>query len=305
MNARRVLATSFAGLMMVCGAIAQDELSTAYNDLKAASESKKPPAEIKRLAVAAFAAAKKNTGSLPADTDKEAWDARVKYAGDVSGFAEYAVYAAAVAAPPAAAVDLYAYLEAQAPKSKYMGMAYPRYVRALQQAGQTAQVGPVAEKAVAAFPEDPQLLMLAADYVMGKQQADRALGYSRRAVVILDRHPKAPEGVAAADWDRQNASALGRAHYYAGLVYGTKRQWAECDKELRPALALIKDNATFTANAYYWLGESNYALGRQVMDRTQINQGMKYLETAATMSGPYRELASTRLRGMKQEMGVK
>ena len=130
MNARRVLATSFAGLMMVCGAIAQDELSTAYNDLKAASESKKPPAEIKRLAVAAFAAAKKNTGPLPADTDKEAWDARVKYAGDVSGFAEYAVYAAAVAAPPAAAVDLYAYLEAQAPKSKYMGMAYPRYVRA-------------------------------------------------------------------------------------------------------------------------------------------------------------------------------
>ncbi len=305
MNVRNVLTISFAGLMMVCGALAQDELSTAYNDLKAASETKKPPAEIKKLAEVAFAAAKKNTGPVPADTDKDAWDARVKYAGDVSGFAEYALYASAVGAPPAAAVDLFGYLEAQAPKSKYMGLAYPRYVQALQQSGQTAKVGPTAEKAVAAFPDDAQLLMLAADYEMGKQQADRALGFAKRASAILERHPKAPEGVAAAEWERQNASALGRAHYYAGLVYGTKRQFAECDKELRPALALIKDNATFTANAYYWLGESNYALGRQVMDRTQINQGMKYLETAATMSGPYRELAGTRLRGMKQEMGVK
>lgn len=59
MNARNVLTISLAGLMMVCGALAQDELSTAYNDLKAASEAKKPPAEIKKLAEVAFATAKK------------------------------------------------------------------------------------------------------------------------------------------------------------------------------------------------------------------------------------------------------
>jgi tetratricopeptide (TPR) repeat protein len=198
-------------------------------------------------------------------------------------------------------VDLYAFLEASAPKSKYMGLAYPRYVAALTQAGQTAKVGPIAEKAVAAFPDDPSLQMMAADYEMGRQQADRALGFSRKAATILDRSPKAPEGVSQADWD----NLKGRAHYYTGLIDGTKHDWGACDKELRTALPLIKSNAGFTANANYWLGESNYALGRQTMDRTQINQGMKYIETAATMSGPYRETASLRLRAMKQEMGIK
>ena len=301
----KCLTIAFAGMMMVCGALAQDELSSAYNDLKAATDAKKAPAEIKKLAETALAAVKKNTGPAPADIDKDSWAARVKYAGEVQIQVEYIVYATALSAPAAQAVDLFGFLETSAPKSTYMGLAYPRYVQALQQSGQTAKVGPMAEKAVAAFPDNAQLLMMAADYEMNRQGADRALGYAKRASAILERRPKAPEGVAAAEWDRQNNSALGRAHYYAGVVYGSKHQWAECDKELRPALPLIKDNAAFTANTYYWLGESNYALGRQVMDRTQINQGMKYLEQAATMSGPYRELAGTRLRGMKQEMGVK
>jgi hypothetical protein len=298
----KALTIGFAGLMFVCGALfAQDELTTAYNELKAASDAKKPPAEIRKLAEGAFAAVKKNSGPPPADTDKESWDARVKYAQDVQVQVEYAVYTAAIAAPAAQAAELYAFLEASAPKSKYMGMAYPRYVAALQQSGQTAKVGPIAEKAVATFPEDATLQLMAADYEMNRQQADRALGYARRAAAILDRQAKAPEGTSQADWD----SMKGKAHYYAGLIYGTKRQFAECDKELRPALPLIKANAAFTANATYWLGEANYALGRQTMDRAQINQGMKYIEQAATMSGPYRDLAGQRLRAMKQEMGIK
>jgi hypothetical protein len=298
----KALTIGFAGLMFVCGALlAQDELATAYNDLKAAAEAKKPPAEIKKLAENAFAAVKKNQGPAPADTDKDSWAARVKYAGEVETQVEYIVYASAVAAPPAQAVDLYAFLEATAPKSKYMGLAYPRYVAALTQAGQTAKVGPIAEKAVAAFPEDASLQMMAADYEMNRQQADRALGYSRKAAAILDRSPKAPEGVAQGEWD----NLRGKAHYYSGLILGTKHDWGASDKELRTALPLIKSNAGFTANANYWLGESNYALGRQTMDRTQINQGMKYIEQAATMSGPYRETASQRLRTMKQEMGIK
>ena len=293
---------AFAGLMTLCGALlAQDELSSAYNDLKAASEAKKSPAEIKTLAQAALAAVKKNQGPAPADTDKDSWEARVKYAGEVQTQVEYIVYASALTAPAAQAADMFAFLETTAPKSKYMGLAYPRYVAALQQSGQTAKVGPIAEKAVAAFPGDPSLQMMAADYEMNRQQADRALGYARQAGGILDRTPKAPEGIPQAEWD----NLKGRAHYYAGLIFGTKRQWAECDKELRPAMALIRSNAAFTANATYWLGEANYALGRQVMDRTQINQGMKYIEQAATMSGPYRELAGQRLRAMKQEMGLK
>jgi tetratricopeptide (TPR) repeat protein len=293
---------AFAGLMMICGALlAQDELSTAYNELKAASDAKKSPAEIKTLAQAALAAVKKNQGPAPADVEKESWEARVKYAGEIQTQIEYIIYASAAAAPAAQAVDMFAYLEQVAPKSQYMGQAYPRYVAALQQAGQAAKVGPIAEKAVAAFPGNPQLLMMAADYEMARQGADRALGYAKQAGGIFDRTPKAPEGVPQAQWD----TLKGTAHYYAGLIYGTKRQWAECDKELRPAMALIKGNAAFTANATFWLGEANYALGRQTMDRTQINQGMKYIEQAATLGGTYRDTAATELRRMKQEMGLK
>ncbi len=118
----KVLITSFAALAMACAILsAADDLQTNNDALRAAVDAKKPAAEIKRLAVLVLTEAKKQMGPAPADsTDKENWDAHVKYAEQVSEFAEYALYSTALSAPSATMVDLISTLETQAPKSKYL-----------------------------------------------------------------------------------------------------------------------------------------------------------------------------------------
>ena len=60
-------------------------------------------------------------GPAPAEhRQRTAWDARVKYAEQISEYAEYALYSAAIGAPSATALDMVSTLEAQAPKSKYL-----------------------------------------------------------------------------------------------------------------------------------------------------------------------------------------
>ena len=118
----KVWMISFVALAMTCAILpaADDPLQTASDGLRAAVDGKKGAAEIKRLAVAVMAEAKKQMGPAPADMDKDAWDARVKYAEQTSEYAEYALYSAAIGAPAATSLDLVSTLEAQAPKSKYL-----------------------------------------------------------------------------------------------------------------------------------------------------------------------------------------
>ena len=90
-----------------------------------------------------------------------------------------------------------------------------------------------------------------------------------------------------------------------GVVAANKRDWGTTDKELRASLTGIKGNPQLEGPAYYFLGEADYAMGRQSMDRAMADQGIKYILQASLINGQYQQSAATEARRMKTEMGEK
>ncbi len=258
----KVMITTIAALAMLCATLpaADDALQTNSDALRAAVDGKKGAAEIKRLSIAVFADAKKQMGPAPADADKENWDAHVKYAQQVSEYAEYALYSASVGAPAATAIDMISTLEAQAPKSKYLT-------------------------------QDAYLVV--ANAAMTGQQGDRAAAFARRSLT-------APKGA-------KPDQATAQAHYIIGVVAATsaKKDYATADKELRASLTGIKGIPAMEGPAYFFLGEADYTLGRQGMDRAQADQGIQFLVKCSLIPGQYQASAVTEAKRMKTELGEK
>jgi hypothetical protein len=116
----------------------------------------------------------------------------VDHAKGVGLYAEYALYGAAVASPAATLVDLISTLEKENPKSQYLDNAYGAYLVALTQTGSSAKVVAIAEKAVANFPENEDLLLVLADAAVSNKQSDRALTYANRLVAARWRTIPSP-----------------------------------------------------------------------------------------------------------------
>ena len=68
--------------------------------------------------------------------------------------------------PPDVLVDLISTLEQYNPKSKYLGAAYGQYLVALDKTGAKAKIPAIAEKALANFPENDDLLMYMTETAM-------------------------------------------------------------------------------------------------------------------------------------------
>jgi hypothetical protein len=133
--------------------------------------------------------------------------------------------------------------------------------------------------------------LVVANAALTSQQGDRAAAFAKKALT-------APKG-------GKPELAAGTAHYIIGVVAANKKDMATADKELRAALPGIKGTPLLEGPAYYFLGEANYTLGRQGMDRTQADQGIKYLLQCASISGQYQSAAGAEARRMKTEMGEK
>src|SRR5262249_44575906 len=143
-----------------------------------------------------------------AAAEKDTWKQRNERARGIESYTEYALYSSASQGQPAATVDLMAALEQQNPKSKYLDLGYARYMNALNQSGGSANAPAVAEKALANFPENQDLLLLLANSSMQNKQPDRALDYSKRLVAVIEKHPPKPEGVSDEDWTKKENTAL-------------------------------------------------------------------------------------------------
>jgi hypothetical protein len=133
--------------------------------------------------------------------------------------------------------------------------------------------------------------LVVANAAMTAQQADRASSFARKALT-------APKGA-------KPEQATGTAHYIIGVVAANKKDMSTADKELKAALPGIKGIPAMEGPAYYFLGEADYSLGRQSMDRVQADQGIKYELQAALISGQYQSMASAEAKRMKTEMGEK
>jgi hypothetical protein len=219
---------------------------------------------------------------VPEGTSKEEWDKHIAYARDVELYAEYALFA----------VELIGALEGQNPKSKYLENAYGAYFMALSQTGAGSRIPAIAEKALASFPRNEDLLLVLADNAMDRKQSDRA----------LSNHPK-PEEMSAAAWERKRNRALGRGHWIAGMMHSEKAQYMAADQDLRAALPLIKGNDAMTAAALFHLGLAKYQLGKMTLKKAQVLEAVKFSEQAAAFQGPFAQQAWHNAQVMKTEAG--
>lgn len=133
--------------------------------------------------------------------------------------------------------------------------------------------------------------LVVANAAMTAQQGDRAMAFARKSLL-------APKGA-------KPEQATGTAHYIIGIVAATKKDLPTADKELRAALPGIKGTPSLEGPAYYYLGEADYSLGRQGMDRNLADQGIKYILQSSLITGQYQGMAATEARRMKTEMGEK
>src|SRR5271167_638289 len=117
----KILKLGFGILLLAGFAIAADDLDSAFQGLQAAEKSG-DSAQIKKFAVETANFAKPIIASPAPETPeaKDAWKQRVEYAQSAQVHAEYALYVAAVKAPPAVGLELLQTLEQVNPKSKYL-----------------------------------------------------------------------------------------------------------------------------------------------------------------------------------------
>jgi len=292
-------------LVLVAGpAVAvADEMDDAYQSLKDAV-AKKDAAAVKKVAPEAYQLAKKaeaETAPTSAD-EKEAWTQHVAYAKDVESFTEYSLYATAVQSPSEQLVELIAMLEVQNPKSKYLADAYAPYFAALNATGAAAKIPAIAEKALENLPDNEDVLAVCVEQAMKRSQVDRALTLANRLTAAVNKHTK-PEGVQQADWDRRRGALLAQGYYTAGVIYGSKQQFALSDKALRAALPLIKGNNAMMGPALFQLGVDNYQLGKMTNNKAKILEAAKFSEDAAAIPGAHADQAWRNAQLMKTEAG--
>ncbi|MCX6627508.1 MAG: hypothetical protein NTW28_07760 [Candidatus Solibacter sp.] len=239
--------------------------------------------------------------AAPQDAEeKKAWQERVTYAKNAQSYVDSALSGTALQSEPEVLIDLLSTLEGLNPKSKYLDEAYGSYLLALNKSGAAAKIPAVAEKALASFPENEDLLLYMTDAAMTKKQADRALVYANRLTASLSKHAK-PEGVSAADWERKRNASLGHGYYVAGVISADKGVWVAADKNLRAAVPLIQGQPTMLGPALYFLGVANYQLAKMTMNKPKMIEAVKFSEQAMAIQGPYQSQAQKNAFIMKDE----
>ncbi|MCU0247431.1 MAG: hypothetical protein MUC42_12710 [Bryobacter sp.] len=281
-------------------AVDPNDLESSYQNLQKAVAQKDPDL-VKKLVGETLALANKVMAEPEPDNEyqKSAWKSETGYAREIATYTEYALFATAVASPPATTVELMAKLEAQNPKSKYLDEGYDRYFYALHQTGASAKIPEIAQKALANLPRNPDLLMVLADNALTRRQYDAALGFAQRLIGAVAQHSK-PEILSPADWERKRTGALGRGHWIAGLVHSEKKQYYEADKDLRAALKLTSSNQEMTAHTLFHLGVANYQLGSTTMNKAQVLEAIKFSEQCAAIKSPLSQQAWRNAQAMKQ-----
>jgi tetratricopeptide (TPR) repeat protein len=296
-----MLAMASFAVLLAPLVITTGSLETAYQKLKDAA-AEKDAVQVKILAAETCALAR-DVISAPApadDEEKETWNNRVTYARGVELYTEYALYATAVGAPPEVSVDLLATLERQNPRSQYLAGTYGLYFHALQQAGAAAKIPDVAEKAIENFPENDDALAVLAEAAYSRKQNERALGYARRLASAINKRAR-PEGVPAADWERQRGAEMATAYWIAGVVQAEKGVYFEADKDLRAALPLVAGNEPRKAAALFYLGLANYQLGKMTLKKAQVLEAAQFSKQAAAIQGPLAQQAWHNAQVMKDE----
>lgn len=286
------------GLLAFSGLVWSADLNDSYKALKDAFE-KKDYAQVKTLAAEtakeAEALAKEKQ---PAEAGEvEGWKGRQQFAKEVQDYVEYSLAVSATqATDPAVTIDLTEALLAQDPKSEQIDIATPQYLAALSKQS-PAKANAAASKILAGRPENEYAL----DAVARNWSAPGpALTAANRLIGVMGKKKK-PEGMSDADWQKTRNDMLGNAYMSAGIIQAGQNRYADADRNLKAALPLVGGSST--SYIYYYLGVSNYQMGKLTTDKAKMTTGLQYTEKAAGIAGPMQTQASNNVAIMKRELG--
>ena len=290
-------------LMLLVGPVVAvaDDLEDAVQSLKDAA-AKKDADSVKKLAATIYPLTCEIASEpAPKDADeKKVWEERVAYAKNAESYVESVLASTALQSPPAVLVDLISTLEQQNPKSKYLDEAYGPYLVALEKTGAKAKIPAIAEKAVSNFPENEDLLLLMTDTALSRKQTDRALAYANRLTAVLNRHPR-PEGVPAADWERKRSAALAHGYYIAGVISRREGPVRPRRQESARRPAADPGQPTMLGPALFYLGMTNYQLGKMTLNKAKMLEAAKFSEQSMAIDSPYADQARHNALVMKDE----
>lgn len=287
------------GLLALGGLVWSADLKETYGSLKDAFEMK-DYAKVKTLAAeTAKEAQELAKETQPSDAGQvEGWKERQQFAKDAQAYAEYALaVSASQASDPAITIELTDALIAQNPKSDQIGTAAPQYLAALGKQG-AAKAAAGANKILVGRPENEYALDAAA---RNWSSPGPALAAANRLIGVLGRKKK-PEGMSDAEWQKTKNDMLGSAYVSAGVLQAGASRWADADRSLKGALPLVSGNPTMLSYTYYYLGVSNYQMGKLTADKSKMLAGVQYTEKAASTGGPMQGQASNNVSIMKREM---
>jgi hypothetical protein len=287
------------GLLALGGLVWAADLKDTYGSLKDAFE-KKDYAQVKALAAeTAKEAQDLSKEAQPSDASQmDAWKGRQQFAKEAEEYAEYALaVSASQASDPAITIQLTDALIAQDPKSDQIDTAAPQYLAALGKQG-AAKAAAGANKILAGRPENEYALDAVA---RNWSSPGPALAAANKLVGVIGRKKK-PESMSEADWQKTRNDMLGSAYVSAGVLQAGASRWADADRNLKAALPLVGGNSTMLSYAYYYLGVSNYQMGKLTADKSKMLTGVQYTEKAVSTGGPMQGQASNNAQIMKREM---
>jgi hypothetical protein len=282
---------------------AAPELNESYTALKDAVE-KKDLAKVKTLSAQTGKEAKELAGEAqPSDAAQvEAWKGRQQFAKDAGTYSEYALAISGIqATDPAVTIDMVDALIAQNPKSEQIDVAAPYYLAALGKQGAAKAVAG-ANKITAGRPDNEDALYTIASNSLSSNPG-AALTAANRLVAAAGRNKK-PEGTSDADWEKKKTSMMGAGYTFAGVVSGSQNKYADADRNLRAALPLIAGNSAMLSYAYYYLGLSNYQLGKLTSDKSRMQTGVGFVDKSAATAGPMQGQAARDSAIMKRELAT-
>jgi hypothetical protein len=266
-----------------------DAIDVGLNTIKAA-EGKEDTEAVRKAAVKTAQIARKLEAVKPADDDAKAM---IEHDKEVGNYAEYALYAATLKSKdPKEVAEIGAALEEANPKSQYLWLATPNYLRALGAKGCAT-----ASKLGAADSKNAEAFLVAADCAWRGSRADGAVSGGTRALEALNSRPKVEGG--------NEGGKIGMANFYIGAGNAMQQRFGPANKSLRAALPSIKGDSVVYANALFYLGLANYNLGKTIGDRAQMRDGLKFFEESAGIASNVQAQASRNAMLIKSELGGK
>jgi len=277
-----------------------DSVDLAYNNLKAAEAMNDPDSVAKWSAETSRLARKVEQSTQPLDDDTKA---RIDYAKQMDTYSEYSIYATMLkTTDPAKIIALVEPLEQRNPKSEYLSKSYGMYLNALRKAGQNDKAGAAAEKEADRDPNNEDVLLIAADYNMQRQNQDKALAYATKLSEVMQAKTK-PAELGDADWEKKKETLLGASYWIQGVVYSGQKNYAQADKTLREALPLIKGDSQMLGVGLFHLGVADYELGKSTKKRALLRDALKFSQQSAAIKSPLQAQALANVKAISRQVG--